>query len=117
MAIPTSISTCRSTHSSGLSLSRETVSVSYTHLNVSYLKKEISAIENGIETNDPYLTSFLKYRNIRSLNRGILVELVTVSYTHLSMGQLSKMIVAEAFTYTIIGGVVGTCLLYTSRCV
>ena len=27
-----------------------------------------------------------------------------------SMGQLSKMIVAEAFTYTIIGGVVGTVL-------
>ena len=50
--------------------------------NVSYLKKEISAIENGIETNDPYLTSFLKYRNIRSLNRGILVELVKTVWVH-----------------------------------
>lgn len=49
---------------------------------ISYLKEEISAIENGIGTDDPYLMSFLKYRNIQSLNRGILVELVKAVWVH-----------------------------------
>ncbi len=31
---------------------------------------------DGIGTDDPYLTAFLKYKNIQSLNRGIMVELV-----------------------------------------
>ena len=62
--------------------SKVTEQIQQLEENVSYLKKEISAIENGIETNDPYLTSFLKYRNIRSLNRGILVELVKTVWVH-----------------------------------
>lgn len=50
--------------------------------NISYLKKEIQAIENGIGADDPYLTAFLKYQNIQSLNRGILVELVKTIWVH-----------------------------------
>ena len=37
---------------------------------------------DGIGTDDPYLTTFLKYRNIQSLNRGIMVELVKAVWVH-----------------------------------
>ena len=36
----------------------------------------------GISKNDPYLTYFLKYKNIKELNRGILVDLVKNIYIH-----------------------------------
>ena len=44
--------------------------------NISYLKEEMQVMADGIGTDDPYLTAFLKYKNIQSLNRGIMVELV-----------------------------------------
>ena len=50
--------------------------------NISCLKEEIQAIENGIGADDPYLTAFLKYQNIQSLNRGILVELIKTIWVH-----------------------------------
>ena len=62
--------------------SKVTEQIRQLEANISYLKEEISAIENGIGTDDPYLMSFLKYRNIQSLNRGILVELVKAVWVH-----------------------------------
>ena len=49
---------------------------------ISHLKDEIQAMADGIEADDPYLTAFLKHRNIESLNRGILVELVDTIWVH-----------------------------------
>lgn len=40
------------------------------------LNDEIRTIAEGISTDEPYLGSFLKYRNINRLERGILVELI-----------------------------------------
>ena len=37
---------------------------------------------DGIDTNDPYLTAFLKHKNIQTLNRGIVVELVNMVWVH-----------------------------------
>ena len=37
---------------------------------------------DGMGTDDPYLTAFLKYKNIQSLNRGIMVELVHAVWVH-----------------------------------
>lgn len=50
--------------------------------NVSYLRKEVQAINNGIGADDPYLAAFLKHKNVQSLNRGILVELIKVIWVH-----------------------------------
>lgn len=50
--------------------------------NISCLKEEIQVMANGIETDDPYLTTFLKHKNIQSLNRGILVELIHTVWVH-----------------------------------
>ena len=49
---------------------------------ISHLKDEIQAMTDGIESDDPYLTAFLKHKNIASLNRGILVELVDTIWVH-----------------------------------
>ncbi len=40
------------------------------------LNDEIRTMAEGIHTDEPYLDSFLKYRNINRLERGILVELI-----------------------------------------
>ena len=50
--------------------------------NISYLKEEIQVMADGIETDDPFLTAFLKHKNIQSLNRGIMVELVKTVWVH-----------------------------------
>ena len=50
--------------------------------NVSYLKEEIQVMEDGIDMEDPYLTSFLRHRNIQTLNRGILVEMIDTIWVH-----------------------------------
>ena len=42
--------------------------------NISYLKEEMQVMADGIGTDDPYLTAFLKYKNIQSLNRGIMLN-------------------------------------------
>ena len=36
----------------------------------------------GIGADDPYLTAFLKNKNIQSLNRGIMVELIKTVWVH-----------------------------------
>lgn len=50
--------------------------------NISYLKEEMQVMADGIDTDDPYLTAFLKHKNIQTLNRGIVVELVNMVWVH-----------------------------------
>lgn len=49
---------------------------------VKHIKSECDTYAQGVTTEDPYLTMFLKYRNIQSLSRGILVELVNAVHVH-----------------------------------
>jgi hypothetical protein len=44
------------------------------------LNEEIQTMSQGVKSDEPYLESFLKYRNISRLERGILVELVDTIY-------------------------------------
>ena len=46
------------------------------------LQKECDAFSQGVDAGDPYLDAFLKYRNIQTLERGLLVELVKYIYIH-----------------------------------
>jgi len=50
--------------------------------NIAYLKDEMQVMENGISSDDPYLTSFLRYLNVQTLNRAILVELIDTVWVH-----------------------------------
>lgn len=50
--------------------------------NIAYLKEEMQVMTDGISSDDPYLTLFLKHRNIQSINRGILVELIDTIWVH-----------------------------------
>ncbi len=50
--------------------------------NISSLKEEMQSTADSIDTGDPYLAAFLKHRNIQTLNRGILVELVDTVWVH-----------------------------------
>lgn len=47
-----------------------------------HLKSEIQLASKGIGNDDPYLRMFLKHKNIKELNRGILVELIDTIYVH-----------------------------------
>lgn len=49
---------------------------------IDHIKSECDTLARGIGTDDPYLTTFLKYRNIQSLSRGLLIELVNTIYIH-----------------------------------
>ncbi len=49
---------------------------------IANLEEENQIMANGVSSEDPYLTSFLKYRNIESLERGIVVELVKQILVH-----------------------------------
>lgn len=49
---------------------------------VSHIQEEQDVAAQGISTGDPYLNAFLKHRNIQSLSRGLLVELVKFIYIH-----------------------------------
>ena len=49
---------------------------------IAHIEDECATMARGINNDDPYLTSFLKYRNIQSLSRGLLVDLVKVIYIH-----------------------------------
>jgi RecB family endonuclease NucS len=50
--------------------------------NIAYLKDEMQVMADGIDATDPYLTAFLKHKNIQALNRGIMVELVETVWVH-----------------------------------
>lgn len=49
---------------------------------IANIGEECKAAQRGITTENPYLTTFLKYRNIKTLQRSILVELVNIIYIH-----------------------------------
>lgn len=46
------------------------------------LQAEIRTMAEGIKSDEPYLESFLKHRNISRIERGILVELIDTIYVH-----------------------------------
>lgn len=46
------------------------------------LNEEIQTMAEGIKSDEPYLTSFLKHRNISRIERGLLVELIDTIYVH-----------------------------------
>lgn len=46
------------------------------------IQEECTVMAKGITTEDPYLVTFLKYRNINSLERSILVDLVKNIYVY-----------------------------------
>ena len=46
------------------------------------IQSECQVMAKGVSKNDPYLTNFLKHKNIKELNRGILVDLVKNIYIH-----------------------------------
>ncbi len=49
---------------------------------VTHIQKEQGIMAQGVQQSDPYLTAFLKHRNIQTLERGLLVELVKYIYIH-----------------------------------
>lgn len=49
---------------------------------IANLQKEKDILADGISSDEPYLTTFLKYKNIDHLERGLLVELVHAIYVH-----------------------------------
>ena len=49
---------------------------------IDHIRQECETIAQGIDDDNPYLTAFLKHRNIQSLSRGLLVELVNAIYVH-----------------------------------
>lgn len=55
---------------------------------VGNIQGEIGTLAKGVNADDPYLTTFLKYENIRELNRGIVVELIDTIYVHVD-GQIT----------------------------
>ena len=50
--------------------------------NIAYLKEALQAAADGSGSGDPYLTAFLKHKNIQTLNRGIVAELVKMIWVH-----------------------------------
>ncbi|MDR2939159.1 MAG: recombinase family protein [Clostridiales bacterium] len=51
-------------------------------LDIETLEGEIKGLRNNSSSNNPYFNSFLKHKNIQSLDRGILAELVKTIYVH-----------------------------------
>ncbi|WP_347178411.1 recombinase family protein [Clostridium perfringens] len=49
---------------------------------ISNIEAEIQSSSKEFGDNDPYLKIFLKYKNIKELNRGILIELIDAIYIH-----------------------------------
>ncbi len=49
---------------------------------LTHIQEEQDVKAQGVTTGDPYLRTFLQYRNIQSLSRGLLVELVKYIYIH-----------------------------------
>ncbi len=49
---------------------------------IANLQTEIQLSEKGVGGDNPYLTTFLKHENVKSLDRGLLVELIDTIYVH-----------------------------------
>lgn len=56
--------------------------VSQLQETIQNLENEKELMEKGVNKENPYLTTFLKYKNIRSLDRGLLVALVKHIFIH-----------------------------------
>ena len=50
--------------------------------NIEKLIQEYEEMEQGVQSDDPYLTQFLKYRTVTELDRGMVVELVDKILIH-----------------------------------
>lgn len=50
--------------------------------NIDKLTQEYEEMEQGVQSDDPYLTQFLKYRTVTELERGMVVELVDKVLIH-----------------------------------
>jgi len=50
--------------------------------NIDKLTQEYEEMEQGVQSDDPYLTQFLKYRTVTELERGMVVELVDKILIH-----------------------------------
>lgn len=46
------------------------------------IETEITITQKGIGVNDPYFKTFLKHKNIQTLDRGLLLELIDTIYVH-----------------------------------
>lgn len=53
---------------------------------IANLQEERKEYEKEVTTDDPYLTTFLKYKNIKELDRNIVVDLIDVIYIHADKG-------------------------------
>lgn len=51
-------------------------------ITIQNIQSECQVMAKGISKNDPYLAYFLKHKNVKELNRGILVDLVKNIYIH-----------------------------------
>jgi hypothetical protein len=49
---------------------------------VENIKDEIGTPARGVNSDDPYLATFLRHKNIAEINRGIVVELINTIYVH-----------------------------------
>ena len=49
---------------------------------IEHIKEEIEVMGEGITSDNPYLTTFLKHKNIQTLTQGILSELVKDIFVH-----------------------------------
>lgn len=49
---------------------------------IANLQTEIQLSEKGVGSDNPYLTTFLKHENVKSLDRGLVVELIDTIYVH-----------------------------------
>jgi len=49
---------------------------------VGNINDEINTLSRGVNSDDPYLATFLKHKNITELTRGIVVELINNVYVH-----------------------------------
>lgn len=49
---------------------------------LSELQEEVEDMSKGVRADNPYLTTFLKYKNIDTLTRGIIVDLIKCVYVH-----------------------------------
>ena len=53
---------------------------------IANLQEERKEYEKEVTTDDPYLTTFLKYKNIKELDRNIVVDLIDAIYIHADKG-------------------------------
>ncbi|MCD7948368.1 MAG: recombinase zinc beta ribbon domain-containing protein [Oscillospiraceae bacterium] len=62
--------------------SKVTEQIEQIEESIAYIQEEIGVMASGIGNDDPYLVAFLKHRNIQTLNRGIVVELIDTVWVH-----------------------------------